>query len=517
MCDHACSDDPDRDPRGLHLHRRGLLAAGAGAVTTAALLDFAPAEAGRTRTQVFTGQFVDPTTPDWHYLPFKVPAGVNQIDVAYTFSPTDTGVGFSYNVVDIGIFDPSGHELGDGEGFRGWSGGARRSFWINDTGATPGYLPGPITPGVWNIALGPYAIVAPGTPYRVTVTLRFGAPGPAFVPHPPPRRVPGTGPGWYRGDMHLHTVYSDGRRTLPQMITAAREAGLDFINSSEHNTTSAHLRWGRFTPQDFLVMTGEEVTTRTGHWLAVGLPAGAWIDWRYRASDGELPTYAARVRSLGGLAIAAHPFNPVPSIRWDFGPDWADLDAVEVWNGPWTGDDQTTVQHWHDLLVAGRFVPAVGNSDSHNESQAVGLAQTVVRSASLASGALVDGIRGGHAWVAESSKVHLTFTATLGARVAECGDRLDAAPTDVVEVLLTARGVPGSLARLLGASGVLGFAVADAWGHVRLSAQVPGSEPFVRAEVGRPDGSNPNPVEGTPIAEMAALTNPVFLAAPAAG
>lgn len=512
MCDHHC----DADHPHHHLDRRALLAAATGLATSAALVDFAPAEAGTVVSRTFTGSFTDPGTADWHYLPFRVPRGVREIEVSYSFSPTDTGVGFSYNVVDIGIFDPSGHDLGDAAGFRGWSGGARRHFRLSRTSATPGYLPGPITPGVWNVALGPFTIVPPGTPWRVTVALHFGEPGPAYVPHPAPRCVPGTGPGWYRGDLHLHTVHSDGRRTLPEMLRAARAAGLDFINSSEHNTSSATLEWGRHTPADFLVMSGEEVTTRTGHWLAVGLPAGTWIDWRYRAADGELPRFTDRVRALGGLAIAAHPFNPVPSIRWDFGYDYADLDAVEIWNGPWTGDDQAAVEQWHALLVAGTFVPVVGSSDSHTPEQAVGLAQTVVRATSLSSGAVVAALKAGHAWVAESSAVQLTFEASLGGATASCGDHLAAAPTDLVDVRLEVSGVPGCLAQVRGPAGVLAGGVADASGAVTVTVQVPAaSTAFVRAEVRRPHDVVVSPVDDAPGLQMVALTNPVFLTASA--
>lgn len=495
------------------LDRRGLFLAGAGIASAATLLTFEPAAAGTVRTKVFKGSFTDPSTPDWHYLPFKVPRGVREIEVAYDFHPTDTGIGFSYNVVDIGIFDPSGHGLGDTRGFRGWSGGARRHFRISRGSATPGYLAGPITPGVWNVLLGPFTIVPPGTPWQVTVTLHFGRKGPKFVAHPAPSEVADTGPGWYRGDLHLHTVHSDGKRTQPQMIRAARAAGLDFIGSSDHNTSSATRLWGKHTPADFLVVSGEEVTTRNGHWLATGLPAGTWIDWRYRAADDQLQGFADQVRELGGLAIVAHPYNPLTSIRWDFGTDWAQMDAVEVWNGPWTGDDQTTVKHWHALLVAGRYVPAVGNSDSHNESQTVGLPHNVVRAESLGTAAIVAALKQGHAWVAESAAVGVDFVASLGDTTATCGDRLAAAPEDTVDVRLEATGVPGCLAQIIGPGSILAGAVADDTGSVVVTAQVPvGATAFVRAEVRRPTASVDDPVQAS-AAPMVALTNPVFLGA----
>jgi hypothetical protein len=498
------------------LDRRSLFRAGAGVVTVGALGTVdraAAADRPRTRRYVFKGEFRDPTTPDWHYLPFKVPAGVSKIHVSYDFNPTDTGLGLSLNVVDIGIFDGSGHDLGNAEGFRGWSGGARREFTIKRGHSTPGYLAGPLTPGTWHILLGPYQIVGAGTPYKVVVELTFGEMAPVFVPQPAPQEVPGTGPGWYRGDLHLHTIFSDGKRNQPQLIAAAQAAGLDFIGSSDHNTSAATYHWGKHVPDGFLVINGEEVTTRSGHWLAMGLPPMTWIDWRFRAADGELGRFTDKVRSLGGLAIAAHPFNPVPSIRWEHGYDYAHIDAIELWNGPWTGDDQSTLNDWHRKLVAGTFVPGVGNSDSHTDSQTVGLAQTVYRLGSLSAAEVVSAIKGGHAWIAESSAVDLTFVATLGEKSAECGDHLGAAAEDVVTVTLEASGVPGAFAVLWGASGPLpgGFAVADDAGALTLELSVPASEQFVRAEIGRPNPTVPSPVEGTPIQTMVALTNPVFL------
>lgn len=507
MCD--CHPTADR----AALDRRSLLRLGAGVVTVGALTTVEPATAAgddKVIKKVFRGEFTTPDTADWHYLPFKVPRGVNKIHVSYDFEPTDTGIGLSYNVVDIGIFDAGGHGLGNAEGFRGWSGGARREFTIKTGRATPGYLAGPLTPGRWHILLGPYQITPPGTPYKVVVRMTLGPKGATFVPEPAPEAVAGTGQGWYRGDLHLHTVHSDGKRNQPQLLTAAREAGLDFIGSSDHNTSSASYVWGRHVPDDFLVVNGEEVTTRSGHWLAMGCPAGTWIDWRYRAEEDQHGRFVDRVHELGGVAIACHPNNPVPSIRWDHG--YEGVDAIEAWNGPWTFDDKKTVTDWHKLLVQGGRIPIVGNSDSHTDSQTVGLAQTVYRLETLSTAAVLDAIRGGHAWIAESSGVQLTFEATLGETTVSCGDSLGAAPEDVVLVRLTASGVAGSLARILGPAEVLGFAVADGAGNVSIEAEVPaGAAAFVRAEVGRPGGDVVSPAEGTPIDKMAALTNAIFL------
>ena len=96
----------------------------------------------------------------WAYVPFDVPAGIQRIDVS-TSHDTFSMLGIGRNVLDLGIFGPAGHELGNAEGFRGWSGGARAGFMLSAVNATPGYLAGPIEPGRWTLALGPVGAQPP--------------------------------------------------------------------------------------------------------------------------------------------------------------------------------------------------------------------------------------------------------------------------------------------------------------------------------------------------------------------
>jgi hypothetical protein len=121
---------------------------------------------------------------------------------------------------------------------------------------------------------------------------------------------------------------------------------------------------GEFAGPDLLIIDGEEITTRNGHYTALGLPPGTWIDWRYRAVDGGLARFVQEIHAVGGLAVAAHPLATCVGCGWKFG--FAGLDAVEVWNGPWTLDDEAVVGNWDNLLVAGartgRWIPAVGDA-----------------------------------------------------------------------------------------------------------------------------------------------------------
>src|SRR5437867_67863 len=52
---------------------------------------------------------------------------------------------------------------------------------------------------------------------------------------------PTRAPGWYRGDLHSHSVHSDGSNTVAEMAEAASAIGLDFLAPTDHNTISQWL------------------------------------------------------------------------------------------------------------------------------------------------------------------------------------------------------------------------------------------------------------------------------------
>ncbi len=464
-------------------------------------------------TRVATGRF-EPGAPDWAYLPVEVPGGVRELAVGYRYDRSAPPRGMPGNALDLGVFDPGDGGPDGTPGFRGWSGGAREGFAISRARATPGYLAGPVQPGTWLLLLGPYTVAPQGLDWMVRVTLRYGEPGPASTPRPAPTRAPGRGRAWYRGDAHVHTVHSDGQRLPREVIALARSAGLDFLVSTEHNTSSASSEWGRHLDAGSgpLVIDGEEVTTRNGHLLALGLPPGAWIDWRYRAAGGAIGAVLERIHTLGGLAVAAHPYCPFLGCAWRFG--YAGLDGIEVWNGPWTLDDEAALATWDSLLAAsaggGVWPVALGGSDAHREPDVVGLPRNLVLAGGLDRRAVLDGLRAGRVWVAESGAVELSFGAAGGGRSAGVGERLAVEPGVPVGVRLEVGGVHGCVARLCTDLGAV--LEAPAGGDGRLLATwttSPRAAAYVRAEVRRP---GPGP---TPSGAMVALTNPIFLGAPA--
>ncbi|MFI6471898.1 CehA/McbA family metallohydrolase [Streptomyces sp. NPDC050516] len=494
--------------------RRGLIVTGAATALTLGTVSFANAAPGGgaggrpDETKVVRGT-LPPGSPDFVYLPVEVPHGVRELAVSYVYEKPSEPAGTQGNALDIGIFDERGTGLG-GAGFRGWSGGARTEFFIRADDATPGYLRGPVRAGTWHVALGPYTVAPQGLPYTVTVTLKYGEPGTTPAPVYPPTRAKGRGRAWYRGDCHMHSVYSDGGRTPAQIAALARAAGLDFINTSEHNTNSAHRAWQGLWGDDLLIMTGEEITTRNGHVVALGTDPGTFIDWRYRARDNRFGHFARAVRAAGGIVVPAHPHATCVGCGWKFG--FGEADAVEVWNGPYTPDDEVTLQEWDNSLTAsGRsghpWTPAMGNSDAHRDPDRIGGPQTVVLADDLSREAIQAGLKAGHSYVAESAAVSLSFSVAGGhGQHAGIGERLRAAADEPVTAHLEVTGAPGCSVAFVTDQGTLYTTQLPASGTGTAQWRTtPQYATYIRAEV-----RHAPVVPGLP-GPLAAFTNPVFL------
>lgn len=211
--------------------------------------------------------------------------------------------------------------------------------------------------------------------------------------------------------------------------------------------------------------------------------------------------------------VPAHPYGTSLASQWKFGYD--NVDAIEVWNGPWTPDDEASLLTWDNLLTGaarrgdGQWLPAMGNSDAHRDPDVVGLPQTVVLADGLDRRSLQAGIRAGHSWIAENADVRLSLSATgPHGEHAGIGDRLQVAADAEVTVRLQVAGVPaGSLLRLLTDEGQVVGQVLPASGAVEWTTTASLAS-YVRAEVRHPTAAGDT--SGLP-GPAAALTNPIWL------
>jgi hypothetical protein len=306
----------------------------------------------------------------------------------------------------------------------------------------------------------------------------------------------------------MHSVRSHGGELTPeQLATAARALGLDFVATTEHNTADMHGPWGQLAGDDLLVILGQEVTTDTGHWLALGIDPGQTIEWRYGIRDQVVGEYVNQVHRAGGLCVAAHPHVPYPGGVFMYPFDG--FDAVEVWNGlwssdlPWNADNDAALAEWGRSLAAGihneQWLPAIGNSDTHLEGQ-LGIPHTVVLAEELSTRAVLNGIRAGRSWIAGCTAVQLSLDAVAEDRSAGIGDRLETGGAPAV-VKVAVGGVPsGSIVSFHTDRGPIHreSLSGDGGGVVEWDTSADAAA-FVRVEVRGPDG------------RPAALTNPVVL------
>jgi hypothetical protein len=328
------------------------------------------------------------------YVPVPVPPGTARLRVSYEYSdpvtaPFGQGPG---NTVDIGIFDPRGHDFIDAAGFRGWSGAARREFFIAQDEATPGYIRGPLYPGDWHVILGVERANPEGIRYDVTVKLTVdeGDPPPTETPdsavEPAPVRASersGSGGRWVKGDLHCHTVHSDGLNTVEEIVTSAVERGLEFLAVTDHNTNTHHEELARLSHLPITLIPGEEITTYWGHANTWGLRE--WID--FRCADSESMEAVRRfVRQKGGLISVNHPKCVGPP--WLF-EGWSGYPCMEVWQAPWRFYNWESLERWDGMLRRGERVVAVG---------------WVYAEGGPSEESILSGIRKGHAFITDDPK-----------------------------------------------------------------------------------------------------------------
>ena len=106
-------------------------------------------------------------------------------------------------------------------------------------------------------------------------------------------------------------------------MAAAEKDNLSFIAITDHNVAMTDSDLAE-DPPDLPIISGIEVGTNAGHFLALGIPA-YWT--QPKTKDDR--TLLAAARAVGAFRILAHPFHPLTP--WT---DWktSDFDGMEIWN-----------------------------------------------------------------------------------------------------------------------------------------------------------------------------------------
>jgi len=134
------------------------------------------------------------------------------------------------------------------------------------------------------------------------------------------------------GCIHIHSTYSDGTGTIPEIAGIAREVGLDFLMMTDHHNLRAIANGEENWYGRVLTIIGYEINDidDTNHYLAFGLTEE--VDRNLPA-----PEYVTQVKKRGGFGIIAHPDEkrnhllehpPYPWNAWES----TDYQGIEIWN-----------------------------------------------------------------------------------------------------------------------------------------------------------------------------------------
>lgn len=266
---------------------------------------------------------------------FFVPENVSRIDIAYQYERYSQ-VQQEINIVDLALCDSNGNYIGA-------SGSTRDRIHISAVDSTPGYTRTPISSGPWSIIAGAYKVAPQGVCVSYTVTFTFQS------------------PKLFLGDLHTHSIASDGSLTTSQLLKAAHTRGLDFLFVTDHNNFACDSL--PRTEYEVCLYPGVEWTHYKGHSGMLGIARPFLMPFCTSCSEDPL-TKLEEARRNSALVVMNHPFSP--TCGWHFPFDLEKFDLIEAWNGAAPeAANQACVDWWHAQLCSGRHLPIIGGSDFH--------------------------------------------------------------------------------------------------------------------------------------------------------
>ncbi len=242
-----------------------------------------------------------------------------------------------------------------------------------------------------------------------------------------------------KGDLHMHTIYSDGKRTPLAMCISSMESGMDFISITDHDNYNGSLQAIKKVKDlnlDILVLPGEEVTvgesntSGNGHMLSIN--SNKSIDEQRQdsniyekevieivkdiennLSDNSIDplVYAKniwvinKIKEANGISILCHPkwlyhnakyhlHQPIykeilKNSRVDGIEVVGDIDKIEELNN-------MTYLTYMEIKNKHKYLAPIANSDAHDSDHYTGERFTIVFAKEKTDEGIVEAIRDGN-------------------------------------------------------------------------------------------------------------------------
>ena len=206
---------------------------------------------------------------------------------------------------------------------------------------------------------------------------------------------------WFKGNVHTHSVFSDGTKTPEELIEIYRGAGYDFLSITDHSIvldTSGLYGKGLLLVPGGEMCIGRSEAGQFYHLVALGVENLPFKDFDYNLDPQEVIDHT---NSVGGIPIIAHPY-------WS-GLNHSDMmklsgyHGVEIFNTSCDYERNTGLSASHiDGLIAAGLEPYIYAVDDHHGAgrpqvpiDACG-AWISVKAESLTVKSILDAIKKGH-------------------------------------------------------------------------------------------------------------------------
>lgn len=186
---------------------------------------------------------------------------------------------------------------------------------------------------------------------------------------------PITADHFQRGNVHTHSLSSDGTARIEDMVAWYRDHGYQFLAMTDHNVWVGPEELARFVSPGFVVIPGEEVTNR---WSRLPLHVNALcakdeveggID--FDRPESGLARVFAQIRAVGGTPLVNHPNFHFALTADDIATGARGRYLLEIWSGhPDVNPAGSALRPsaeaiWDDLLTRGADAFPAAVDDAH--------------------------------------------------------------------------------------------------------------------------------------------------------
>ncbi len=201
----------------------------------------------------------------------------------------------------------------------------------------------------------------------------FFAPS-AFTQSPRFEVLSATDQHWYKGNTHAHTIESDGDSPADTVISWYKRHGYNFLVISDHNVFVDPARFTSFVDSNFLLITGEELTTsfekKPVHVNGLNIP-GLIKPRTDSTLLGTVQKNVDAVRDVEGVPHINHP-NYQWALNADILAHVQNDKLLEIFNGhPLVnnhggGGSPGMEEVWDILLTGGKRMYGIAVDDAHH-------------------------------------------------------------------------------------------------------------------------------------------------------